>query len=73
VLGWNEPVPLHNYYLRVLASKLEGWVTQQGTQKGYLPAMSGLFHRALVATRGLSNNHPAVAHLVNLWHLPRFI
>jgi hypothetical protein len=71
VLGWSEPAPLHHYYLRVLASKLQGWV--QPAQKGYLPAMAGVFHRALVATRGLTNSHPVVSHLVDRWHLPRFL
>jgi hypothetical protein len=70
VLAWAEPVPLHNYYLRVVASKLRGWAP--GPQKGYLPAMAGVFHRALVATRGLTNDHPVVTQLVDRWHLPRF-
>jgi hypothetical protein len=37
------------------------------------PAAAGLFHRALVATRGLTTNHPVVNRLVDVWKLRRFV
>ena len=74
LLAWSEPVLLHNYYLTVLAGHLEGWVwPRQASQDGYPPAAAGLFHRALVATRGLTTNHSVVNRLVDVWKLRRFV
>ena len=72
LLAWQEPVSLHNYYLTVLATHLEGWVwPKQAHRQGYPPAAAELFHRALVATRGLTTDHSVVRQLVGLWNLQR--
>ena len=67
-LGWTDSVECGYYMLVVFAKNLPDW-RFKSSEQGYIRNAGLVFRRALLATRGLTMDHPLMKHITSRHHI----